>query len=107
MGAKWRTTRFGGAVRIARASATPPVTAEFASRALCRRWARLRHRPIIRPSPVCDVLERTDDRMIDRSRSLRFSIRSEHGGSPQVSGKLLIGSLGMMGCEPANPTRPG
>jgi len=69
MGAKRRTTRFGGvrAVRIARASAKPPVTAEFA---LWRGRSRLRGRPssasitssqpipflIIRPSPVCHAL---------------------------------------------------
>src|SRR5882762_782450 len=52
------------------------------------------------PSPR---LRRTSGRMIDRSRSLRSSACSERGGSPQVSGKLLIGLLGMMGCEPANP----
>src|SRR5437879_4541757 len=51
-------------------------------------------------------LRRTSGRMIDRSRSSRSSACSEHGGSPQDCGKLLIGLLGMIGCERANPTRP-
>src|SRR6266478_3114028 len=57
-------------------------------------------------TPEPPRLRRTSGRMIDRSRSLRSSACSERGGAPQVSGKLLIGLLGMMGCEPANPTRP-
>src|SRR5467141_1972021 len=60
--------------------------------------------PIIRSS--LPRLRRTSGRMIDRSRSLRSSACSERGGSPQVSGKLFIGLRGLMGCEPANPTRP-